>query len=336
MTRATPGPIVVASTADANFLPYVGVVAASMARFASPDRPIDYRVFYSGPESAETKALDGCRMGPVTIRLVEAPADFERFQGRSRMGVATLLRLRLADVVRDVDRLLFLDVDLLVRADIGELYDAELGGRPIGGVVDFTVYAWLERQRRDPPTNPIFLLDRLLRETIGFTADNWNSYQNTGVIVMDLEALRAEDFGNRAMALLEERVDKLPWADQDCINILLKDRLAVLDPKWNVLTIVLKDLRTKGLAAAVTEGIRRQLKDRAIVHFAGPMKPWQRTSHVPHAGEWWHFAEQSPTYPAIKAAFHALRLKRRRARNPITALATYVARIRYGGARQRH
>lgn len=46
MPDASSGPIVVASCVDAGYLPFVEVLAASIAASADPGRPVDYHVLY--------------------------------------------------------------------------------------------------------------------------------------------------------------------------------------------------------------------------------------------------------------------------------------------------
>lgn len=331
-TEGAARTITVASTVDAGFLPYAGVVAASMARFADPGRPIDYRVFYAGPDNADRKALDGAKVGPVTLRVLDAPAIVDRYRGRSVMGTATLVRVLAAELMPDADRALFLDADLLVLDDIAALFDAELGGRPLGAVVDFTIYTWLQEQRTTPPQYPIHNLPKLLGEMIGFTAADWFDYVNTGVITMDLAALRAEGFSERAIALLDEKAHLLPWPDQDLINILLKGRIKFFEPRWNVLMKVLKRPIPKDVDPFVQEGMRAQKQNPAIVHFAGAAKPWLRSNHSPYSGVWWHFADQSPLGKDIRAGYRQRRRAGRRLPDPLTAVETAFARLKYGAA----
>lgn len=321
-------PITIASSVDAAFLPSVGPLAVSIGRFAAQGRPIDYRVFYAGAESAETRALDGLRVGPLSVRIIPAPANFEKYRGRSRMGVATLLRLYAGEVMPDLDRVLFIDTDLMFRDDIGKLFDAEIWPNPLGAVVDYSVYLRMDKERRQPPGDPISTISTLLRKEIGLTETNWHTYVNTGVVVMDLVALRQEHFGDRAVALLDEKAERLPWPDQDVLNILLRDRITLLDPRWNVLAQTLRRQDLSRLDPDLVAGIRRQRADHAVVHYAGHWKPWLRTSLVPYAGDWWYFAKRSPVYSDLKSQNAAVYRQRHLPPNPLVAIQRMAAERR--------
>lgn len=322
--------ITVASSVDAGFLPYVGPVATSMARFAKSGRPIDYRVFYAGPPSSDTKALDGYRVGPVTVRLLDAPTEVEKYRGRSVMGTETLVRMMAGELMPDLDRAVFLDVDLLLLADIAGLFDADLGGCPLGAVVDYSIYTWMQRQRTDPHKNPLYRLEPLLREKLGFTAGEWYDYVNAGVAVMDLAALRSEELSRQALDLLDRAAHDLPWPDQDGLNLLLKGRIKHLRAGWNVLVTELIFKIPDGTNTFVTEGIAEQRRRPHIIHFAGAFKPWLRTSHVPYSGTWWHFVAQSPLGDKIKTSFQEMRKVNHRVANPLVGLGKVAAGLRYG------
>src|SRR5665213_229636 len=127
-------PIVVVSCVDAHFLPYVGAVATSMGR--STSTPVDYIVFYDGPESDDTKALDGFVAGPVRITLRRAPEWIDRYGIVEGYPAVTLLRLRLQDALPTIDNVTYLDADVLVLRDIAELAKIELGDSPIAAAAD--------------------------------------------------------------------------------------------------------------------------------------------------------------------------------------------------------
>ncbi|MEO6395175.1 MAG: glycosyltransferase family 8 protein [Devosia sp.] len=327
------GPVTIASSVDAAFLPFVGPVAASIGAYASPDRPIDYRVFYSGPESAASKALDGYRAGPLTVRLIPAPERFEAYRGRSVMGTATLVRLAAPELMADLDRVVFIDVDLVVLADIGALADVDLAGNPMAAAIDLTLYGWHHDQRTVPSRNPLHDIDRHLKERIGLGPSDWYDYFNTGVAVLDLAALRREGFTAGAMEFIDRRAEELPWLDQDSLNILLKGRIAPLDPRWNAMTEPLNRPSLTGLAPQIADAVIESRTAPKIIHYAGHLKPWKRTKYFRGAGEWWHFANMSPTRDIIRADYRELVRRLRRLPDPRTGLATMAAGWRHRRAR---
>jgi lipopolysaccharide biosynthesis glycosyltransferase len=151
----------------------------------------------------------------------------------------------------DLRRYLYIDVDTLVGRDLCELLEQDLGGKPIGMVLNDQMSekdrAYVLSQSLDP--------DR---------------YFNTGVLLMDGQQFRSGRFDE---GLLRER-DALtydPWfPDQDVMNSFFRGRIATLAQHWN-----LRD------AGAKPQG--------HIIHFTGRPKPWElsaRPDSLPAVAAW--------------------------------------------------
>tara|TARA_B100000965_G_scaffold379372_1_gene375024 strand:- start:5063 stop:6019 length:957 start_codon:yes stop_codon:yes gene_type:complete len=87
-------------------------------------------------------------------------------------------------------------------------------------------------------------------------------YVNSGLLIMDLDVLRDEDFSKRTIDwLINQPTALLP--DQDCINLVYKDNITVLGPKfaWYSFNKVPED------------------NDIFILHYVGSSgKPWKNTN----------------------------------------------------------
>jgi lipopolysaccharide biosynthesis glycosyltransferase len=301
--RLLPGaPITVVSCVDANFLPYVGPVATSIARSAS--RPIDYTVFYDGPESDDAKALDGFVAGPVRVTLRRAPDWIERYGEVDGYPAVALLRLRLHDEMPGVNEVIYLDADVLVLRDIAELADMELGDAPIAAAADRAYeLAELAAPRPGSVARP-YDAQRCIAAMTGLANSGPGVYVNSGVMRMNLDALRREDFGARSAAILDRWNKFLRFRDQDVFNIAFGSRIGRLEPTWNSLVGVMLQRRDH-LAPDLRAELEAERRRPAIVHFAGVRKPWLRRKLLPFAGVWWHFARLSPTAATIERRYRA-------------------------------
>ncbi|OCH83722.1 glycosyl transferase [Obba rivulosa] len=166
-----------------------------------------------------------------------------------------------------VERVLYLDADVLVRASLHNLWKTDLCGKPIAAVQD----AAFPTGRHGVQGAPYF---------------------NTGVLLMDLVLIREEVTG------LRERCREMVEAeirDQDALNAHFASRWLPLDAKWNAQYLGTRtDLRT-------AEHGRMDLAvphDPAIVRFGtGPMNP--NAAHVlnspmkPYEAGSWGYAERS-------------------------------------------
>jgi lipopolysaccharide biosynthesis glycosyltransferase len=319
-------PIVVVSCVDASFLPYVGPVATSMANSAS--RAVDYLVFYDGPESEDTEALEGFVVGPVRVALRRAPSWINHYGKINAYPAVSLLRLRLQDELPEIDEVIYLDADVLVLRDIAELAMIELGDAPIAAAAD---RAYQLSELASPSAgglSPPYDLARCVAAITGLAECGPGDYVNSGVLRMNLAALRLEGFGARSALILDKWNKFLHYRDQDVFNIALRGRIGRLEPTWNCLVGVMST-RGKQLPSAMRAELEAERRAPSIVHFAGTRKPWLRANLLPFAGAWWHFARLSPTAKTIETRYRTRLAAENRAPNLARSLAIMAARRRY-------
>jgi lipopolysaccharide biosynthesis glycosyltransferase len=168
---------------------------------------------------------------------------------------ATWYRIFLPELLPDVDRVLYLDADLIVLDSLAPLWETALGDNYLAAVTN--VFQW----------------DHLDRPA-ALGLDGPRVYFNAGVLLMNLEAMRDDgatgallDFGVRNAA-------RLDWRDQDAMNVVLGKRRLSLHPRWNVMNSVL--LFPASVEVFGAEAVEEARSHPAIRHFEGPAtnKPW--------------------------------------------------------------
>ncbi len=183
------------------------------------------------------------------------------------------LRLLLHRLLSGVEKVLYLDVDILVRESLSPVWHMDLGRNLLAAV-----------------KGPVNLQEKW----------EWNSsrsywkllegarggYINSGVLLMNLEEIRRRQLDEQWERLAEE---KLYYQDQDILNITCQGSIAYLSPKYNRLAY----LEEKDFGQFVTEGIytreeeQEALQSPAIIHYAGD-KPWKR--YDTNLGSlWWDY-----------------------------------------------
>ena len=119
---------------------------------------------------------------------------------RKRWSYMSMLRLALPEILPEEDRVLWLDIDTIVNADITDLFGMELDGCYVAAAEE-----------------PIRSKDPFL-------------YFNAGVMILDLKKLR--DGMADLLIRYVNRVD-LRFPDQDVINLLCQGRIKPISPYWN-------------------------------------------------------------------------------------------------------
>ena len=171
----------------------------------------------------------------------------------------------------------YIDSDTILRGDIGELYDTDLGENALAAMVDPKVTTI--REFRDYVDNALAVPHK--------------EYVNSGVQVMDLKKMRKMRYLTTMTELIRKYDADLVAPDQDYLNIILRGQILHLDPKWN---------------AEPVENLPRSVK---LVHFNLFNKPWHY-KNVPCERIFWNAAKGTGFFGDLKrqqAAFDAEKQK---------------------------
>ena len=169
-------------------------------------------------------------------------------------------RLLAAELLpRSLDRVLYLDPDILVINPVRALYDTDLEGDLMAAATHTGLLAGI--------TDPV---NRLRLENYEAEA-----YYNSGVLVMDLSAMRREVRPGDIFDYAREHADILLLPDQDVLNGLYGGQiLGVDDSLWNY------DARRFDRYLLLSQGERDMdwvMDHTAILHFCGKRKPWNHS-----------------------------------------------------------
>lgn len=175
----------------------------------------------------------------------------------SEFTMAMWYRIFLPDLLPDADRVLYLDVDTLVTDSLAPLLDLDLAGHYLGAVTN----VFLDHHLRRPAELGLRL----------------ESYFNSGVLLMNLDAMRRDDCTAALRAYAVENAGRIEWPDQDALNFVLGERRLPLHPRWNAMNAL---RLTRAAEVFTVEELEEALRRPAIRHFEGPgyNKPWSYTA----------------------------------------------------------
>lgn len=148
-----------------------------------------------------------------------------------------------------VERLLYLDCDLLVTADLEGLWRTDMAGAIVAAVPD--------------PDG-----DRLNRNALGLRANH--RYFNSGVMLIDTLAWRRESVSQQCLAFLRNHPGRNIYCfDQNALNVCLDSRVTYLGLEHNF-TPYLRGAKE----LPQFDALHNSAMPPSIVHFAGTYKPW--------------------------------------------------------------
>jgi lipopolysaccharide biosynthesis glycosyltransferase len=292
-------PIIITSAVDEGYLPFALVVANSIANTTSRRRPVEYHILYCGPpEHWAIAKLEAFRRRGVQVVLHRLPNPWSDLGEVNGFPASTFLRAAVPDVLASHSRAIYVDVDLVVEDDLGELFDADLGDNPMGAVqCVLTITAALMNGRtwtvgRWGPTDIYF------EQELGLISREQKlGYVQCAVQLLDLERLRAMRYSEAMGSLARQMRDRLGFVDQCATNKLLTGRLTLVDARWNIAPFALDAKHETHVPPELVAVIRHQRTTRGILHFGG-QKPW-RHPIMPGSWRWWLNAAGSGAFRYI-------------------------------------
>jgi len=271
---------------EANF-DQVAVVIASILASSREQQALRFFIVLDGSMELAQRKLADWTVRPGHLQVLPTENRFAPRQQTAHVPTVSLFRTQLAELLPQLERVLYLDADIIVRRDIAELYRSDLDGMPVGGVADLGIYMMLRRERIRGET-------RLKHYFARLGIDPRRSlYVNAGVLLMDLAALRRLRFGAEALDFSNARGGDLITMDQCLINTLLAERITALDARWNACGHMIRQTRHHHyVARRFQTGLALQQSDPWLIHYTGPDKPWNSAA-VWRGADWWQYAART-------------------------------------------
>ena len=196
------------------------------------------------------------------ISFIEIENQLSNVYIVQKYTIAASYRLLLPDLLPQYDKVLYMDCDMIIQNDVAKLFrEMDLGDHYMAGVMEATL------PEQEDHLSAIECLP--------------GKYMNSGFLLMNLNALRADNMVNKFLQASEN--DTLEFPDQDVINMLCKGRLLALPPIWNsIRTFFLPQYKNQFLKY-YTESDWNHVQDQGNIHYTGP-KPWNGFSVK---FDWW-------------------------------------------------
>ncbi len=298
----------VAFGCDGRFAPHLAATLASVVRH-TPSNRLHVLILQDGFDERQRESIQEIAKGAEFTWIDMADFELPDYQVSNHITYATLFRLGLEQLAPQAcKRLIYLDADLIVMADLQELWDIDLNGASIGGVPD-------------PGLSQAIPSDD--QHWLEWVDDMGAAYMNAGVLLIDLDKVRRESGFTRALDFIAERGADLPYQDQDALNRVYWNQWTYLPREWNVQ----RSQFIKAFQPYFSAESLAALKNPKIVHYTGPEKPWNMEGY--HAWWWlyWQALADTPYLREVRTRYGISRVQllktwlRWLRRRPLSAIA---------------
>ena len=281
-------------SANEYYVPYLAAVLESIRANSNDDQNYDliimHRDISMGSQDRLKKQLEdhqNITLRFLDIRRYEKP--FKKLFLRGHFALETYFRLLMPQILADYDKAVYIDSDLVVNADIAELYATDVDGYLLAAAKDADtagLYNGFEPNKKK-------YMDTILKIKKPY------EYFQAGVIVFNLAEFRK----TYTTAEMLKFAASYEWEllDQDVLNYLAQGRVKFVDMAWNVM-VDWRGIRLSQIIALAPKYLHDEHMEARnnpkIIHYAGPDKPW----HQPWsdmAEEFWKYSRNTVFYETI-------------------------------------
>ncbi|SAY51288.1 glycosyltransferase family 8 protein [Neisseria weaveri] len=268
---------------DDNYASYLGVTIFSILMH-NQNAKIDFYILDLGISAESREAVSqlvGSHGCSVSFVQVDKNDFIQMPQTIDYISIASYARLKVAEYLQDIDRALYLDVDILVTGSLQPLWETDLEGRYVGACFDPYVEFELPGYKNK----------------IGLQEQDY--YFNAGVLLMDLGKWRDYDVFAKTLAWLGGYRDVIQYQDQDILNGIFKDKVKFLDCRFNFMPFERSRMkRAKKQSGFELHPLEKATVPVVITHYCGKEKAWhadcvhtnaylfadifRKLEHVPH------------------------------------------------------
>lgn len=248
----------VAFCIDDVFAPYAAV---SLSSLLSNTRSFVSVYIIGNLSDGVKQRLGSLKSNKVAINFlthdVSLPNNALSARYSERLNEVTFVRYAIAEILVMLDKVIYLDADVLVCGDIKKLWEQPLNKSCVGAVLD---YSLMSQQRE---------------KTLSLKS---KSYFNAGVLLVDLRSWRKMKIFQRLRHTHESR-EVWEYNDQDVLNVVLDEKVQYLEIEMNVQTYTFA---------------HHEIEEPIIVHFTGQEKPWHLSSMHPYTEQYRLLLETVP------------------------------------------
>ncbi|MEW9699980.1 DUF4422 domain-containing protein [Paenibacillus sp. SI8] len=203
----------------------------------------------------------------------------------------TYFRLLIPELLCNYEKVIYLDVDLIVMKDIYYLYEYDMDNKSLAGVIDIVsagVINGFDKKQKNYYKEHVLIKETNLLKMI-----------NGGVLILDLNKMRSRYTSHELLRYAE--LGNFQFCDQDVLNALFQDDIEYLPFNWNIDPFSEGDFRHYVSTFAPKNTFmlfKAAINEPYIIHFAGTEKPWFNFE-LKYSDVFWKLLRETPYYEYI-------------------------------------
>ena len=292
-------PIVLSS--DDNYAKYLSVTVQSIIDNSSEVN--NYEIFVLSENisiksqkiiSSQCDDYKNFHISFFDINSVLSTCAKKKFFVNQWFSVATYFRVYIPQILKNFDKCIYLDCDLVVNHDVSELYNCDISNLYLAAAQEIGVESAITANAEHKK----YYLDKLGLESS-------KDYFQAGVLVLNLSKLREFNFEEKFISMVE-KISEPRHVDQCIMNALFSKNHKKLPQEWNFVPgyfwneVVIENYVT---ADTARDYYKASVQPK-IIHYAGEGKPLYNKS-LCYADIFWRYAMNSPFFGQLQEEYIA-------------------------------
>ena len=283
---------VLAMSSSDEYVPYLSVCLESIKRVAKPENNYDIIIFERSISDKNKQVLQNqMECDNISLRFINPMEIIKNYDLKFPpfYNLECYFRLACPLILRNFEKVIFTDVDLLYFKDPMDLYRQDVKGFPLAACQDFIMGALINNSE-----DPMAWLN-YTKEVLKL--ENPYMYFNTGVMLINIPYFNQNNLSFKLLDLVSKNEYRI--LEQDGLNSYCKTNIKYIDTAWNF--PVANEYYLSILELMPFKFIEKYNKDKKqpyIMHYAGIAKPWNELNEN-MVENWWICARYSPFYEKI-------------------------------------
>ena len=256
--------IKVCTSVDRKFIKYLLVMINSISK--NTNSVVEIFVLARGLHIEDKRKITKLSSDKLLIKIIDMDSYFtdKSFLLPSHIGSkSTMDRLLITSILNNIKKIIYLDVDLIVKGDIFDLYFFDTGSKGVcARVCGPGPYQNIKGLVEVWGNNNF----NIIKDFSDYVNPDINNCFNAGVMLLNLEVMRRNSFEEKVFKMIERH----PINDQFILNLYTNGEHTELPISWNYFPIT-----------------DNKKVEKKIIHWIGPNKPWN--SFPSFYNEWYKY-----------------------------------------------
>ena len=274
MENSTKKVIPIFFATDNNYVPFLAVALTSLLDNASNDYFYKIYILTTSLKKEYVEQLKlicrDARPDGVSIDFVSLTEEMDKSSGnfhlRDYYSKETYCRVFIPRVFPQYDKVIYLDCDIVVKGDISEFYNIDIGDNVLGAASEEVMMEY-------------DVFGDYVEKALGIPREK---YFSAGVLLINAKKYREDDIETKFIDLMNTYTFRVTQ-DEDYLNVLCYGKVKMVDLGWNKSSFKSDKFDDKNLN---------------LIHYKINWKPWHY-DNVCYEEYFWNYAQKTFLYDVI-------------------------------------